>query len=375
MGAPNGFGVTLQNLFGSWPRENIRYFYNRGEYTQQPKADLDFRFAPVPASPGRRFAIPKILGISPEWRGQYSRTWLKRNLRGFQPDLVFSSVHSFDTILFGDWISRQVNKPHALHIMDEPFAGISKDHVCSVLKRTCSLMTISETMRMAYRDIYGMDSEVFHNGAESAFFELSPALDKNGPIRLRFVGNLLKLQHFNAIEDIAEAVSQYNRDAHRPVILEIFGNENPPGCSSSILRKNEVFFKGPVPLSQRLETIAGADILIIPFTFDSNNFDSYRLSIPTKLPENLATGIPLLLYGPDGMAATDLALKHGLATVLTKRSVSDLVQFLKDFNTDPSPFLRKAIEAKEFTRRELSADTISQRFRERLMACVTPNAA
>lgn len=368
MGTPNGFGVTLQNLFASWPREKIRYFYNRGEYIEQPKADLDFRFAPVPASPGRRFAIPKILGMAPEWRGQYSSWWLKRNLKGFSPDLVFSSVHSFQSILFGDWISQEINIPHALHIMDEPFAGFDKVQVHSVLGRTCSLMTISETMREAYQEYYGMDSEVFHNGAEASFFDLATKFNDEGPIRLRFVGNLLQLQHFHAIEDIAEAVVQFNQCSSRKMVLEIFGNEIPHGCTQPILQEGEVLFHGPIPLEQRMYTLADADVQVIPFTFAPEYFESYRLSIPTKLPENLATGIPVLLYGPRGMAATDLCIRHDLATVLHERSVAALLDFLNAFAENSNPYQEKAGKAKQFAGKYLSAEAISQRFQEHLIS-------
>lgn len=367
MGTPNGFGVTLKNLFGNWPRENIRFFYNREEYRNQPKSDLDFRFAPVPASPGRRYAIPKTLGITPEWRGQYSKRWLWRNLKGFEPDLVFSSVHSMHSILFGDWIAQQLQNPHALHIMDEPFHGYAEKAVCEILGRTCALMTISQTMRTAYLERYGVESEVFHNGAESAFFNVQPRWLKDGPIRLRFIGNLLQLQHFNAIEDIAEAVLEFNKLSHRKAILEIFGNEIPSGCSHKILREGEIIYHGPIPLEDRLSTIAQADILVIPFTFDPSIFESYRLSIPTKLPENLATGIPVLLYGPKGMAATDLCLSEGLGTVISERSVSQVLHFLNDFHEDPVAFREKAKECQAYIDANLSAEAISSRFQQHLI--------
>ena len=122
--------------------------------------------------------------------------------------------------------------------MDEPFHGCEKKEVNTLLGRVSSLMTISETMRQSYLEKYNIDSEVFHNGAETTFFSLNPKNPRNGdPIRLRFVGNLIQIQHFNAIEDIAKALSIYNKNSTRPAIFEIFGNESPMGCSNSIQRK------------------------------------------------------------------------------------------------------------------------------------------
>ena len=369
MGAPNGFGVTLKNLFEGWPQESIRYFYNRGEYRELPMAaGLDFRFARVPSSPGRKFALPMWLGITPEWRGRYSQAWLRRNLKGFAPDLVFSSVHSLTTIRFGDWVAQQVGKPHVLHIMDEPFKHADPAEVAAILQRTSDFLTISETMRRIYKERLGRDSQVFHNGAEAEFFDLPKQSEPepDAPIRLRFIGNLLHLQHFQAIEDIAAAVHQHNRKGCRQAVLEIFGGEHPEGCSEPILSEDQITYHGRIELSKRLDTIVGADLLVIPFTFNKEYFEEYRLSIPTKLPENLATGKPVLLYGPKGMAATDLCLEHDLATVLTERSVPRLVQFLQEFTDNSEPYLNKAAAAQHFAKRELSAKATSLRFQDLL---------
>jgi glycosyltransferase involved in cell wall biosynthesis len=372
LGAPNGFGVTLKNLFTGWPREQIRYFYNSADYRKLAKANLDFRYAPVPNFPSRRHAIPMWLGITPEWRGKYSKTWLRRNLRGFMPDIVFSSVHSMATICFADWISEQIGRHHVLHVMDEPFKHSTATEVKILLQKTRGFLTISETMRQTYRERYGHESQVFHNGAEKDFFTPPPRQEtKNDPpIRIRFIGNLLHLQHFQSIEDIAGAVRQFNKIGNRRAVLEIFGGESPEGCSHEILHKDEVIYHGRIDLEDRLKTLADADLLVIPFTFSPSYFEEYRLSIPTKLPENLATGIPVLLYGPRGMAATDLCFENDLATVLTKRSVPDLLHVLKKLAENPKPFQEKAEKAQKFAQREFSVIKTSERFQNLLKEMV-----
>jgi glycosyltransferase involved in cell wall biosynthesis len=372
LGAPNGFGVTLKNLFTGWPREKIRYFYNSADYRELTKSNLDFRYAPVPNFPSRRQAIPMWLGITPEWRGKYSKIWLRRNLRGFIPDIVFSSVHSMATICFADWISQQIDRPHVLHVMDEPFTHSTTAEVKILLQKTRGFLTISETMRKTYRERYGHESQVFHNGAEKDFFNPPTRQEtKNDrPILIRFIGNLLHLQHFQSIEDIAGAVRQFNKIGTRRAVLEIFGGESPEGCSHEILYKDEVIYHGRIGLEDRLKTLADADLLVIPFTFSPSYFEEYRLSMPTKLPETLATGIPVLLYGPRGMAATDFCVKHDLATVLTERSIPDLLRLLRDFAENPAPFRQRASCAKEFARRELSAKVTSDRFQSLLRQLV-----
>ena len=68
-----------------------------------------------------------------------------------------------------------------------------------------------------------------------------------------------------------------------------------------------ITYHGRIDLDERLNIIAGADLLVIPFTFDKEYFQEYRLSIPTAA-ENLAIG-SLAAVRPEEMAATDLCLK------------------------------------------------------------------
>ena len=44
-------------------------------------------------------------------------------------------------------------------------------------------------------------------------------------------------------------------------------------------------------------------VFVVPSAFDSNLADEYCFSIPTKLPELLASGRPTIVYGPDVMEA------------------------------------------------------------------------
>ena len=133
MGAPNGF-ESLKNLFTGWPRERIRYFYNRAQYRDLPKEGLDFRFAPVPSSPGRRYALPMWVGLTPEWRGNLG------NLATAQRERLCPPIWCFlrpllTTISFADWVAQQLGQPHVLHVMDEPFFHAEPALVDAMLQR------------------------------------------------------------------------------------------------------------------------------------------------------------------------------------------------------------------------------------------------
>ena len=178
--------------------------------------------------------------------------------------------------------------------MDEPFFHAEPALVDAMLQRVRSFFTISETMRRAYYERYGRDSQVFHNGAEPEFFNPPARLtsDSERPVRLRFIGNLLHLQHFQSIEDIAAAVQQHNRGGGRPAVLEIYGGEHPEGCCREILADGEITYHGRIDLEERLNTIAGADLLVIPFTFDKEYFRNTASRSPQSCQRIWPPGSP-----------------------------------------------------------------------------------
>ena len=73
-------------------------FFTNSEYEKNYTKDQCI-YAHVPQSPGRRYALPLVLGLNPEWRGRYSKKWLSRKLKSFQPDVIYSLIHSESTIL------------------------------------------------------------------------------------------------------------------------------------------------------------------------------------------------------------------------------------------------------------------------------------
>ena len=53
-----------------------------------------------------------LIGLYPEWRGKYSTIWLRRKLKGFTPDIVYSLSYQEDTILYADHVSKTEKTSH-----------------------------------------------------------------------------------------------------------------------------------------------------------------------------------------------------------------------------------------------------------------------
>jgi hypothetical protein len=167
-GLNNGFGVTLNTFFSGWDTERLFVLYTRQETAAPDDRSDRSAFADVPGPPGRRHAAAFLLGRRPTWRGRYSALWLRRTLRGWRPDVVYTMVFSGETLAFATWVAGRLRVPLVAHVADDGLetqkGGVSAT-IGQLLAGAAARISISEEMRQEYSDRYGVDSHVLHNGA------------------------------------------------------------------------------------------------------------------------------------------------------------------------------------------------------------------
>lgn len=303
------------------------------------------------------------MGIKPEWRGKYSKIWLNNAIRSFKPDIVYSFTHSFDTICYADWVSKKLNVPHVLHIADDSFASQNKEDVIKICNHARSHIAISTTMANHYSKIYGHNWKVFHNGAE-AKFALGTRYDSySSPFRIRFIGNFLLQHHISCIEDICDAVLELNKRGV-PVTLELFGSQYPENCANKIIHEPYILHKGRFSFENKHEIISNSDLLLVPFTFNTDEFDHYRLSFPTKLLESLVTGIPTLIYGPKGMAGIDFCEDQKFGIVISKREKLKVREVLNSIIKTYPFYLNQASDTRQRVLDRYANDIVTDNFQK-----------
>jgi len=112
--------------------------------------------------------------------------------------------------------------------------------------------------------------------------------------------------------------------------------------------------------------LASADVLLLPFNFDAASTAYMRLSMPTKVPAYLASGTPILVYGPPQVAAVAYASRQRWAEVVGERSVPALCAAIRRLLTD-GPLRRMLAErALDVARVNHDAPRVRERFRAAL---------
>jgi glycosyltransferase involved in cell wall biosynthesis len=359
----NGFGVTLTTLFTGWPADRLRQIYTRTG--AEPSRDVcpHIVYGDVPGHWGRRHAIALLLGRRPTWRGRYSLAWLKRALQGWQPELVYALIFSGETLAFAAWIARRFECPLIVHAADDGLerykAGVSQD-IGGLLAGAKGRIVISEEMRVDYEKRYDLEFDVLHNGADDLLFLPPAAAPDTGALTIRYLGSVVPIHHFHALEDIGAAVKLLNQKGIK-ARFELCGGDGKADALS-LVDHETVIYRGPVGKLEGHQLLRTAGLLVIPINFEPADFSFVRLSLPTKLPEYLASGTPTLVYGPAGAAPVEFCARHKVGSVLTERSVSKLAEFFESFWRNRERFRQNAIRDREFIRANFSARAVRKKF-------------
>lgn len=316
---PNGFGVTLSTLLTGL---NCRVIFTDSSFKEDVK-NKGYIHAHCPYHKSKKSLFFFLLGLIPEWRGKYSNLWIFLFLR-FRCDIVYSFFYSLENLKFASWIAAKKNCRHIVHIADHSSSFFNSMEFKSILESSYKLACIGNNMKDAYQERFGLQFEVFHNYADFNNFPLSPVgncnFNSDNPLKVLFIGSLFKHLHIGAINDLCTAVTELNNEGF-PIILNLYGQRVPCNFLEYEIDGRSVVHHGEVSSTQRFEIMEEHHVYIVPSSFDSKLANEYSFSIPTKLPELLASGRPTIIYGPNIMEANRFCKDNKCGILIEERSL------------------------------------------------------
>lgn len=330
-GTPNGFGVTLKNLFSGIKHDTLFTDINFRKSTIKK----DFIFAHCPYHSSKKGIILFLLGLIPEWRGYYSKTWMFFFLRK-KYDLVYAFFYSVDCAVFAHRIAKYKSARLIIHIADHNKAFIASKKFREIVKFSTKVCCIGKNMRDFYEKEFCRKFEIFHNLADDAFLPLlhniNPSFSKTNPLKLLFIGSLFESLHKGTINNICEVIKELNDEGY-PIIFNLYGQIVPTSFLSRELTSSHIQHHGTIPSEERFNIMSANHCFIVPSSFNQNIKDEYRYSIPTKLPELLLSGRPVIIHGPKEMEAYRYCTENKCGIVIDENSIVTLKsKFIEIFN-------------------------------------------
>jgi glycosyltransferase involved in cell wall biosynthesis len=323
--------------------------------------------AQVPYHPSGRFLFPFLMGKIPEWRGRYSSAWLKKQLSD-NFSSVYAFVYSNDCMKYAHWIAKKFMIPFVVHLADHSPA-FEQLPSANILCRASKLICITNEMKSKYEQTLGRkDIEVLHNGYEQRCFEIAlprtePFNDQN-PFILCFIGSLFSHLHGDCVEDVFLAVSQIRKKI--PWIeFHLYGQRQPTNFLEDFIHANGFTHHGIVmPLEKKFKIMEKAHCFVIPSSFNREKHCHYRYSFPTKLPELIASGRPILSYGPKETATNRILETNNLGLRIHDRSVPKLVESLETLVGQYQESTKKFASVSPTILEKFSADSVRRKLRK-----------
>jgi glycosyltransferase involved in cell wall biosynthesis len=411
--AMNGGGVTFSNLFRGWPKDRLATVHNDPLPTSDEVCELYFRLGPrelrrwgplewvapstgpcrdsrvasdvvaqIPNSMLRRTralvfgsGVPETARLTPA---------LAQFLQAFQPELIYTTLGSQGIVDLAEMIRSRFRLPIVVHLMDDWRETIYGDGWLSGWQRNRLNRKIAGLMQVAAARIgicpemrehlsrdFGLPFMSFQNcvdAARLASFARGDLMPCERP-RMVYAGSLLPFAQDEAVVDAAHAVAELARQG----LALRFDIHVPPGL---VAPYRDRLALGPavrvLPPFERWEeyyrNIVDADLLLLPINFDPATVRYIRYSMPTKVPEYLMSGTPVLVYGPDGVAQVDYARREGWGLVVSQQGVVPLASGIRELLTNQELRRRVTTHGRALAMERHEATTVRAGFQGALKA-------
>lgn len=372
-----GTGITFTNLFRGWPKDRIatvhddslpvttdicetyyrlgdreirkfgRALINRSAGQPEP---CGVARAVSPAHPSILQAIKKfVFGDGLPQRGVLTPE-LEAWIAEFKPDVVYTILGSNGLMDIVEKVQKRFDLPLVVHIMDDWMTGAFRTGLLGPLQRRRMMggirrlidkaslrLGICDAMCEAYKDRFGVPFQAFQNVVDTEAvtkYRTDPAIVRT-PARIVYAGSIFAYAQRQSLIDCCQAVDQLSKKGEA-IELHIYC---PP---SHIAGSEGLFAVGPAiylhgPLTDDEEffrTTCEADILLMPVNFDRASCDFVRYSMPTRVPAYMASGTPILVYGPEDVAQVGYAANEEWGLVHSKEGFNSLKEALLDLVKD-----------------------------------------
>ncbi len=291
-------------------------------------------------SPWRRMGRDMIWKLS-GWYSKDLRRWLEREA----PDRIFVAPgvakFIYDMALR---ISKQLQIPIVTYVCDEYYFVRKPDSLAdryrlrllrkkmdALMAHTAKLITISQELKEIYTGHFGVDATVVMTGAGEPIAEQPKVLEQ--PNTICYFGNI-RCNRYVSLGQIGRALDRRNAETGSVCRLKIYSFEKDPQILGSFSEIASVEICPAVTGEAFRKVFSQAQLLLHAEAFDEASVDFVKNSISTKIADSLASGIPLLAYGPQEVASMQHLQRGGCA--LMAHSPENLPTLLEQAFTDAS---------------------------------------
>ncbi|HEY4324217.1 MAG TPA: hypothetical protein VGN20_09525 [Mucilaginibacter sp.] len=309
---------------------------------------------------------------------QISREFLNW-VNDFNPDFIYTQPGSRQSIRFIKRLHELTSIPLVVHIMDDwpnvignglfqRFrAKKTNDELKQLLDQTKIFLSISDGMSEEYFSRYGKRFKSFHNTVDVKKWLPFSKKDFNisNEIKILYAGRI-GLGTYHAFVDLILAIEELNKAGSN-----IYIHIQTPQLDNNLRKKLTKFafvkFNPYLDYAELPKVFSIYDLLLLPIDFQSKGQRFLKFSMPTKVPEFMISGVPILLYCPANVYLSSHAERNEWAYIINEKEKKTIKHGI--LNLIDNKAIREKISknAVEYAINNFSADVVTEKFR--LMFC------
>lgn len=271
--------------------------------------------------------------------------------------MVYAFFYSIECADFAHHISKYKNARLIIHIADHNNAFIDSKKFREIVKFSSKVCCIGKNMRDFYEKEFSRKFDVFHNLANDDFLPLTNKKDgsfsKTNPLKLLFIGSLFETLHKGTINNICQVIDELNDEGYS-IKFNLYGQIVPTTFLSRELTSSHLQHHGTIPSEERFNIMSENHCFIVPSSFNQNIKEDYRYSIPTKLPELLLSGRPVIIHGPKEMEAYRYCTENKCGILINENSIVTLKSKIIDIFNNYTNYQKQALKTSHSLKNHLS---------------------
>lgn len=367
IGHTSATGQLKQTFLGDWPSDRFLQIWETGGQQSGLRAIcLD---QPIAQSQATALTVEQALDLA----------------REFDPDVIyFRPVDSDCLFQAAERMVAALAKPLVIHIMDDwperlkhtdnARFSLLDQKLRSLLDRATVRLSICQAMSDAYAQRYGGQWRPLANGVEIEEFPAKdwsqrPPLGKESPFLIRYMGALADDMTYQSVKDVAQAVQQFSEQV--PIRFEIYTMDWCRQKAERELGALSAVSVQPLVADQAYrQVLSSADALLIAYNFDPASIAYIGLSLANKTPECLATGVPLIAYGPPQVATIQYLKQANCAQVIDQRDPERLRTAILGLVEDFARCRQLGLSGRKHVEEQMSKSGVQRTFRDALVEAV-----
>lgn len=304
--------------------------------------------------------------------------WVKQE----NPDLIYIQPLP-ENIDFDIQLYKKLKIPYVIHLMDDwhkisKKPGLSRlywnGHINNgfkyLLKNASGLMSICQSMSDEYKKRFGHDFKPFHNCIDVKFWEKDRKKTwdiRNNKFIILYAGRIGKGTSKSLIT-FGKAVEKCVENG-LPVEFHLQSNLIPDNYLSHFKKLKHTKLLSYISYSDLPKKLASADMLLLPMDFDRKNLKFIHLSMPTKVPEYMASGTPVLVFADNSTALYKYASSGNWAFTVNRNSEKELIKSIDVIFHNLQKRERIAKNALKIVDEFHDGNKVREEFRDYLKTC------